>query len=570
MTHVFAFLKEQPFVLEFLVVGAGFVLARIKIFGISLGVVAWTLIFGLLLSLLAARFAKVSFTLPSILQTIFFNLYIFCVGLRVGPQCFAGLERNGKQFVGVAVTALAMTPVLAALCGWFFHFDAGTLAGLIAGSNTASAAFGAAQSAALSGAAGPGGAALAVSLSVSFAIAYAMSLGGFVVALPLLPKLTKTDVRAAARQADDELGAGKAPLPQTPEALHCEYLPVDIRAYRIERPRAVGKSVEVLKELHPRVSIEGVRRAGRMLPVQGNLVLQLGDEVALGGRLEQQHRILQEVGPEIEVPELLDFNPETAEAVITREDLAGKTLDEVMRGAGHGLFFNAAFRMGEEIPLKPQTQFKRGDVLRVTGTKAHIDTLAAAAGNVVKASSTTDLLTVSAGLVVGGLIGAIAIHIGHIRLSVGTAGGLLIVAIVMSWLRTRYPQLGGPVPETGRQLLEDLGLSIFVATVGLGAGPGLTKALGAGMVGPIVATTAVLGFVPPVLAWLAGIFLFKLNPALLLGAVTGARQSSPSLKIAQHAVHSSSPAIGFPVPFTIATLALTFYGYLTVVLWPIK
>lgn len=570
MTTMFGFLKEQPFVLVFLVVGAGFLLARVRIFGISLGIVTWTLIFGLLISLVAIQSASVSFALPQIVQTIFFNLYIFCVGLRVGPQCFAGLEHNGKQFVGVALAALIAVPVLASLCGWFFHFDAGTLSGLIAGSNTASAAFGAAESAVQSGAAGPEGRALEANLSVSFAIAYALSLGGFVVALPLLPKLTKSDASAAAREAEDDLLAGKAPLPQTPDALRCGYLPVDIRAYRIERPRAVGKSVQVLKELHPKVSIEGVRRAGRMLPVQGNLVLQLGDEVALGGRFEQQQRILQEVGPEIDIPDLRDFQPETAEAVITRDDLVGQTIDEVLRGAGHGLFFNAAFRMGVEIPLNPQTEFKRGDVLRVTGTKAHIDTLAATAGSIVKASSTTDLLTIAAGLVAGGLIGAIALHIGHIRLSIGTAGGLLIVAIVMSWIRTRYPQLGGPVPETGRQLLEDLGLSIFVAAVGLSAGPGLMKALSSGMVGPMVVTTAVLGFVPPVVAWLTGIFLFNLNPALLLGAVTGVRQSSPSLKIAQYAVHSSSPAIGFPVPFTISTLVLTFYGYLMMVLWPIK
>src|SRR5215831_8143190 len=110
MTHVFGFLKEQPFVLVFLVVGTGFLLARVTIFGISLGIVAWTLIFGLLLSLFSVRSANVSFALPQILQTIFFNLYIFCVGLRVGPQCFAGLERNGKQFVGVALAALLVVP----------------------------------------------------------------------------------------------------------------------------------------------------------------------------------------------------------------------------------------------------------------------------------------------------------------------------------------------------------------------------------------------------------------------------------------------------------------------------
>ncbi len=93
-----------------------------------------------------------------------------------------------------------------------------------------------------------------------------------------------------------KLGAENAPLHSEPlERCERKYVPVDIRAYRIEKPRAVGKSVDVLRELHPKVSIEGLRRAGRMLPVQGNLVLQLGDEVALGGRYEQQQRILQEV-----------------------------------------------------------------------------------------------------------------------------------------------------------------------------------------------------------------------------------------------------------------------------------
>src|SRR6185369_15985702 len=112
------------------------------------------------------------------------------------------------------------------------------------------------------------------------------------------------------------------------------------------------------------------------------------------------------------------------------------------------------------------TQFERGDVLRATGTKLRLDALAAAAGTIVKTAPVTDLLTISTGLVLGSLLGAIVVHVGDLRLSMGSAGGLLIVAILMSWMRTRYPQLGGPVPEPARQLLEDLGVSIFAATVG--------------------------------------------------------------------------------------------------------
>jgi putative transport protein len=570
MSYVFSFLKEQPFVLVFLVVSGGFLLARLRIFGISLGVVTSTLIVGLLLSLWAVQSSNVSFSLPLGLQAIFFNFFIFAVGLKVGPQCFAGLERNGKQLLSVALIIMVATLVFSLLCGWFFQLDAETLAGVIAGANTASASFGAAQAAVQSGQAGPKSEEHEINLSVSFAIAYSLSLVAFTMVLPLLPKLTHTDATGAAKTAENEMGAGTAPLPQTPGALHPAYVPVDIRAYRIEKPRAVGKSLSVLKHLHPRVSVEGVRRAGRMMPIDGNLVLQLGDEVALGGRIDLQHLLTEEVGPEIDVPDLHSVHPETEEVVITRNDLVGKTLDDLMHDAGHGLFFNAVFRMGEQIPLNSQTVFKRGDVLRVTGSKGHIEALAKTAGNLVKNSPVTDLLTVSTGLFLGGIIGALAVNIGSIRLSPGTAAGLLIVAILMSWIRTRYPQLGGPIPEPGRQLIEDLGLSVYITTVGLSAGPGLMKALTSGIVGPIVASTAVIGFVPPLLGWLLGISVLKMNPALLLGAVTGARQNSPALKTAEAAVQSNVPAIGFPLPFTIATLVFTIYGYLTILLWPIK
>ncbi len=154
-------------------------------------------------------------------------------------------------------------------------------------------------------------------------------------------------------------------------------------------------------------------------------------------------------------------------------------------------------------------------MLRVTGTKIHVEALAAAAGTLVQSSSVTDLLTISAGLVFGGLLGSLAVHLGAIRLSIGTVGGLLIVAIVMSWMRTRYPQLGGPIPEPARRLLEDLGLSIFIASVGLSAGPGLIQALSSGKVIPLIVTTFVLGFIPAVVAWWVGISALHLNPALL-------------------------------------------------------
>ena len=563
MIHaIAAFLKKEPFILLFLVVAAGYLFSRVKLKGFGLGIVASTLIVGMLLSLAAFKGANVSFSLPAILQTLFFNLYIFCVGLRVGPQCFAGLEKSGRQFLMTGVIAIVVTPILAAFCGWVFHLDAGTLAGVISGANTASAAFGSAQSVA-SGAE-------ASNLSVAFALSYAFSLVGFVLILPYFSKLGGGDPRAAALQMEKETSAGKAALPQTEGALSGIYAsPIDIRAYRLQNPRVEGKTVGSLAKVYPLVTVEKVRRDGRLLPVSNTLVLSVGDEIALGAPLDAQLRGETEVGPEIDAPDLREVVPEAADIVITRSELSGRTLRELQMGVGHGLYFQAAFRMGEEIPLGPQTHFKQHDVLRVIGSKGHVDALAQAAGVAVTSSVSTDLLTVSLGLLMGGLLGAITIPLGAIHLGIGTAAGLLIVSVLLSWFRTRYPEFGGPFPEPARMLMEDLGLSVFIATVGLNAGPGLVQALGAGTVGPILATCLVLGFVPPLAVWYYGTRVMKLNSALLLGAVAGARQSSPGLKVAQDTVQSTVPAIGFPVPFTLTTLVFTFYGYLAMVLWPI-
>ncbi len=571
LRSVFAFLKEQEFVLLFLVTALGQLLARLKWRGISLGIVASTLVVAMLGSFWSFQKHEIAFELPQDLQTMFFNLYIFCVGLRVGPQCFAGLEKNGRQFLAVAMVSVVLTPVAAILCGWAFQMDAGTLAGIVSGSNTASAAFGAAQSAATLETVGPTAQALAANLSVSFALGYAVSLIIFVLVLPYFRKLSRSDTTAAAAKLEHEMTAGKAPLPQTEGALDFPYgAPVDIRVYRVRSKQLIGKTIASLQHLYPQVSVEQIRREGKLLSVNGSLALDEGDEVALGAALPEQLRGTTAVGEEVDAPELRVVHPETSDVVITRPELAGKSLDELRRGPGHGLHYSAAFRMGEQIPLGPQTRFNRNDVLRVTGSKSHVDALAAAAGDIVRTSVATDLFTVAAGLVLGSLLGAVTVPVAGIKLGIGTAAGLLLVSIVMSWLRTLYPTLGGPFPEPARQLLEDLGLGIFISIVGLNAGPGLVTAIGAGTVGPILVSTLIVGFVPAISAWYFGIYVLKLNPALLLGAVAGARQSSPGLKVAQDSVRGKIPAVGFPVPFTVTTLVFTFLGYLTMVLWPIK
>jgi putative transport protein len=170
-------------------------------------------------------------------------------------------------------------------------------------------------------------------------------------------------------------------------------------------------------------------------------------------------------------------------------------------------------------------------------------------------------VTLALGLAVGSALGSVSIPLGSLHLAIGSAVGLLMVGIVLSILRTRQPALGGPFPEPARQLLEDLGLNIFVVVIGINAGAGVLKALSSGAVAPILLGALVLGSVPAIVAWLVGAFAFKMNGALLLGAVAGGRCNSAGLRAAQEVSNSNVPAISYPVTFALSNVVLTTLSY---------
>jgi putative transport protein len=219
------------------------------------------------------------------------------------------------------------------------------------------------------------------------------------------------------------------------------------------------------------------------------------------------------------------------------------------------------FRGGAEIPHGPDTIVSRGDVLRVTGAKWRIKILEHRIGKVIRRSISTDLVTLALGLAAGGALGAVTIPIGPLKIAIGSAVGLLVVGIVLSILRTRHPALGGPFPEPARQLLEDLGLNVFVAVLGLNAGDGVAHAIAAGALGPILIGTLIVGFIPAIVAWLVGAFAFKMNDALLLGAIAGGRCNSAGMQAAQEVSHSTIPAISYPVTFALSNVVLTVLVY---------
>ena len=211
------------------------------------------------------------------------------------------------------------------------------------------------------------------------------------------------------------------------------------------------------------------------------------------------------------------------------------------------------------------TKLQRMDIVTVVGLKEAVSRVGEIFGRVVRPSTATDLLTLSLGMMLGFLIGAIQFPAFGASVGLGNAGGLLVSGVIVSSVVSRL-RFFGNTPNAARNVLEDLGLVVFVAIVGINAGNSLLTQL----TGVLAVKIFVVGFVacsiPPVIVWAIGYHVFKMNPAVLMGGVAGARSHSGPCREAAVEIQSNVPWIGFPVAYAVSGVLLTVFGYFAMVL----
>jgi len=217
------------------------------------------------------------------------------------------------------------------------------------------------------------------------------------------------------------------------------------------------------------------------------------------------------------------------------------------------------------LPLGLHVKLQRLDVLFVTGVKSGIDKLAAMAGRVARPSTSTDLLALAAGMILRLLIGTVTFPLAGAKVGLGNAGGLLVSGVIVSSALSRLRFLGN-TPNAARNILEDLGLVTFIAIVGINAGASLATQLSAELAAKILVAGFVTCTLPPILVWAIGLHLMKINPAILMGGVAGARSHSGPARQAAKETGSSVPWIGFPVGYAVSGILLTVFGYLAMIL----
>ena len=260
---------------------------------------------------------------------------------------------------------------------------------------------------------------------------------------------------------------------------------------------------------------------------------------------------------------LTDIVGEVMEVCVLNKDVAGKTIAELgNRPEAHGLFLRRITRQSNTVPILPETVLERCDILQLIGRKEDVERAVKMIGFAERASDVTDMVVVGCGIVLGTLLGLLVVNVGGIPISLGVGGGVLVSGLIFGWVRTLHPTYG-QIPSASRWILQNLGLNLFIACVGLGAGGQALAALKT--TGLTVFLAGVILTIVPVLVGLffARLFL-KVNPVFVYGALTGARNESAALLTLEDQSQSSLPVIGYATSYAVANVVLTICGSLIV------
>jgi len=564
MEAFFGFLKANPFLLLFLTVGLAVWIGKFSVKGYGLGMVAAAIVVGVALATWASTYG-VKLQLDNFAKSLMYYLFMYGVGLRVGPSFFNSLKKDGLTFTILAVICAVLGLVLVVVFSRMFGLPAGAVGGVLAGSQTMSAAIGTAEMAVTQGAykmpAGATPEGVSAMIALGYGITYIWGTVGIILICKYLPKWWGVDAKKAAKEYEEKFG-----VPNLDDVGLSGYRPAGLRAYRLENKQTAGKSIAQLRQTFPQYRILNVVRGGEALGASPDLVMQMGDVVALGGRLEDLTANMGLLGPEVADTKALAIPLDQAEILVTQKGVVGKELKEFRHEDFAGQL--QVYRMergGVPFPVGAETKLQRFDVLFVAGLRSAVEKVAAAVGRVARPSTATDLLTLSGGMILGLLIGGINVPVAGFSVGLGNAGGLLLSGIIVSSVVSRL-RFFGSTPNAARNILEDLGLVAFVSIVGINAGASLLAQL----TGAVALKIFIVGFIactiPPFVTWALGFHLFKVNPAVLMGGVAGARSHSGPCREAAKEIGSSVPWVGFPVGYAVSGVLLTVFGYFAMIL----
>lgn len=557
-------MQNAPELAIFLTLAIGFAIGQVKVKGFSLGPVTGVLLTGVLIG-------QLDIVVSPTVKSTFFLIFLFAVGYSVGPQFVQGLKKDGLPQIAFAALVCVACLLVAWVAAIIAGFDIGNAAGLLAGASTISAVIGVASDTinqlSIDGAEKTR---MINEIPVAYAVTYIFGTAGTAWFLASVgPKILGGDIIKQTKEYEASLGGS---IQEEDASLEYAYDGTTFRV--IQATSSFFDETKTVKDVEDFLVTKGWPiYIERIRPQKGDVIqepspstiINKGDNLVLNGPIDTLIADEDFIGQEVADIELLDFRVEALRVIICNKEVIGKTLSGFKKSKNrHGVIIRKIHRGKATLPLLNNVKIQQGDIFEIEGRKTDVDRFASYVGYAERPTNITDLLYVGLGIFLGGIIGSLTLHTGNIPLSLSASGGVLIMGIIFGWFRSLRPTFGA-IPEPAIWLMNNLGLNIFIAVVGISAGPDFIAGLKAAGVSLFVAGIFV-SIVPMFIGLLLGKYLFKFPPAITLGACAGARTTTAALGALEDALQSKVPALSYTTTYAVGNTLLIIWGVIIVLL----
>lgn len=544
-----------PVIPIFLTVGIGFWLGKLKYKNFSLGVVAATLLVGVIIG-------QLNITIPPLVKSIFFILFLFSIGYSVGPQFFHSLRGRGIKQVGFAIIEAMICVGTVMLAATIMGYDTGETLGLFAGSQTCSASLGVISDT-VNALPYPDVEKNYLQAIVPACYAVTCIFGAIgsawflsMIGPRMLGGITKVQQEAAAIENSNKTGTPDG-NPQTRNDTPLLYEAFKAESDFFNKPRSVAEIKKHFNMNPKRLFILRVSINNVSYDEETDMKVKRGDILIISGNPDKVKEVGAEIGPNVLDAKLMNFTPENQSVTVSAGNADGKKIGDLANEPYmNGVTVCSLQRGSKSMPALSSTELMAGDVLVLSGLAANLNEATSRIGFKENKTTSTDMVFLGLGIAAGCLLGALSLTVKSIPLSLTTTGGALIAGLILGWWRNRHPKFGY-IPPAVVWFIDNLGLSTFIAIVGLTAGPSFIPALQNVGIG-FFFVGAIATLIPMTICILIGKYLFRFSGPETLGSVAGARCGVAAIGAIQDAVGSTVPMLSYTVTYAVANFILVF------------
>ena len=519
-----------------LVITLGLCLGKLRVKGVSLGL-AWILFIGLIFGHFSLNLDE---HLLHFLKEFGLILFVYSLGLQVGPSFFSSFGKGGLRLNMLAISTIAISIVVTVILFYTTGTPITTMAGILSGAVTNTPGLGAAQQANsdLNGIDDP-------SIAASYAAAYPIGVIGAILIFLLLKYILRIHTGKEEEAAKRGLGA-------------TEELTVRPFSVCVKNEQIVGRTVRQIAEISQRdFVISRMLVDGAASPtdvINGSTVLNLNDKLLITAAPRDIEAIIACLGEPTTVDwEKCDKGHISRRILITRPEINGKTLAQLRIRSLFGANITHVYRSGVELVAAPHLQLQMGDKVTVVGSELAISHTEKRLGNSIKRLNIPNLIPIFLGIALGCLVANIPFYLPGIQapLKLGLTGGPLVVAILIGFLGPKFHLITYNTISSNL-MIREIGLCIFLACVGLGTGKEFIDTVFNGNGLAMVGYGAIITMLPLLIGGLIGRYAFHLNYYTLIGVLAGANTNPPALRYANDLTASDSPAVAYSTVYPFA------------------